>query len=390
MKWITPGRTALTGIALALTLLVSCASEGGNAADPASAGTDPGLVAEATAVTEAAYRGSSTEPPATAPAPAADKEIWIISAFQQVHALAYQSEQLVEAGTAIGWTTRVCDGRNNVNGGWSECIRQATAAGAEGIVLVSVDCAPVRQALVEARQANVKIASFSGFDCDDPTQGASTPLFDAPASYLAGGGSIADLYTRLGELRADIVISKTGGSAKVLHVAFQDVAFGTYLADGFRKRIEKCGGCTIVDTVSIVPPDVPNIRQRFETALARHPEASVVAVDVDYFFVAGIQQALVTAGRPGLLVLGSECQRNDLDYIRSGQGEELCVGVSSGYRSYASIDSLNRVFNGAAAVPAGVGMQIVDADNNLPAPGSEYVGTIDFSSHYQQAWGRSR
>ncbi|MFG3437024.1 sugar ABC transporter substrate-binding protein [Nonomuraea sp. NPDC047897] len=374
----------------ALLALTACGSTS-TGENRSSTGTSTEAVAAAAKAVEAGYTGDYTDPPTSGPKPVAGKDIWVITAWQQVRALAYQAEQLVAAATTIGWKARVCDGLNNVNGGMSTCVRQATAAGADGIVLVSVDCAPVRQALVEARKAGVKIASFSGFDCDDPTQDGGTPLFHAPASYSASMPTLADFYTRLGRLRADVAVARTQGRAKVLHVAFHGIAFGEYVAKGFQEGMAACGGCEIVSTVKIAPADVPNIRQKFETALLQVPKANVVAVDVDHFFVAGIQPALVSSPRKDLLVIGNECQIDNLDYIREDKGQQFCFGASNAYRAYATVDALSRVFNDDPVVPSGIGLQIVDKTRNLPAPGTEYLGPVDFVSLYGKLWdGSSR
>ncbi|RSN11733.1 hypothetical protein DMB42_14300 [Nonomuraea sp. WAC 01424] len=382
-------RASLLSILLAACLSpASCGDASPGEAGGAS-GTSPAVLDAAVKAVENGYTGTYSEPPSSGPAPAKDENVWVITAWQQVRALAYQAEQLTEAATKLGWKAQVCDGLNNVNGGMSTCVRQATAAGATGIVLVSVDCAPVRQALVEARKAGVKIASFSGFDCDDPTQDGSSPQFDAPAGYSADMPRLADFYTRLGAMRADLAIAKTQGKAKVLHIAFHGISFGDYVAKGFTDRIATCGGCEIVNTVKIAPADVPNLRQKFETALVQAPQANVVAVDVDHFFVAGVQPALVSSPRKDLVVIGNECQVDNLDYIRGGKGQQYCFGASNGYRAYATIDALNRVFNGEQVAPAGIGIQIVDKDRNLPAPGAEYVGPIDFAAAYAKTWNGS-
>ncbi|MGP4103909.1 hypothetical protein, partial [Nonomuraea sp. KM90] len=112
-----------------------------------------------------------------------------------------------------------------------------------------------------------------------------------------------------------------------------------------------------------------------------------VTVDIDHFFVAGVQQALVAANKPGLLVVGSECQPDNVTYIRSGKGQQICYGTSSGYRGYATVDALNRAFHGQQPVPAGAGIQLVDKDHSLPAPDAEFTGPIDYAGLYQKAWG---
>ncbi|MEV4001840.1 substrate-binding domain-containing protein [Actinomadura sp. NPDC049753] len=383
-------RAPILGALLVLSLsiaLTACGSSGSQGS--AGTVTSTQVVKESSDAVKRAYAGADyTEPPTGGPQADPGKNIWIISAWQQVHALVYQGREVAAAAGALGWRTRVCDGRNNENGGWGACVRQATAARADGIVLLAVDCAPVRQALVEAKRGGVEIASFSGFDCDDPTQGGSKPLFDASARYATATPTLADFYTRMGRLRADTVIAKTEGKAKILHVSFEDIAMGEYQAKGFTDRIAACGGCEIVDSVKISPADVPSIRQKFETALLKHPQVDVVTVDIDHFFVAGVQQALVSANRPGLLVVGGECQIDNMNYIRSGKGQQICYGSSAGYRAYATVDALNRAFHGSPSTTAGVGLQIVDKGRNMPAPEAEYTGPIDYAGLYKKAWNR--
>ncbi|MEW2386119.1 hypothetical protein AB0873_29100, partial [Micromonospora sp. NPDC047707] len=217
--------------------------------------------------------------------------------------------------------------------------------------------------------------------------GGGSALFDAPARHLPESPGIADYYRQLGSLRANIMINKTGGNAKILHVAFHGVTFGEYLSEGFREGIAACGGCEVVGTLKVAPADVSQLRQKFESALLKVPSATAVAVDVNFFFVAGVQQALVAANRPNLAVVGGECQLENLDYIRSGKGEQVCIGGSNGYRAYGTIDALNRAFNGQPVVPSGSGFQIVDKDRNLPAEGANYEGPVDFRDRYRKLWG---
>jgi ribose transport system substrate-binding protein len=369
----------LAALATMASLLTACGEAGGS-------DTDRGAERVAGELTEL-IEGNYTAPPADAPEPVKGKDIWIISAWQQVHALAYQAERVSEAAELLGWEAKACDGQNNANGGWAGCVRQAVAAGADGLVLLSVDCASTKQALAEARSKGVKIASYSGFDCDDPTQGGGDPMFDAPAAHLASAPTISEWYTELGRVRAQVAIAASEEPAKVLHVTFKGVAFGDYVAQGFRDGMKACEDCEIVDTVEVAASEVPQIRQKFESALVKSPDANVVAVDVDYFLTAGIQPALVAANRPELTVVGSECQDENLGYIQSGKGEQFCFGTSAGYRAYSTVDALNRAFHGEKPVPAGSGFQLVTSEENLPAEGEAFEGPIDYVAAYRETWG---
>ena len=210
---------------------------------------------------------------------------------------------------------------------------------------------------------------MTSFDCDDPTQGGGDAAVDTAVQFTAEVPSAAEFFREQGRLRADWIIAATGGRAKVLHVNFQGVCLRVLPRRGLHHRaLATCTGCSVVGTVEITPPDLPLIRQKFETALLQAPQANAVAVDVDFIVTAGVQRTLAAANRPDLAVAGGECSLDSLGYLRDGKGVQMCIGSSLGYLSYAGIDALNRHFAGSPAVPSGLGWQLVTIDHNLPRP----------------------
>ncbi|GGL01759.1 substrate-binding domain-containing protein [Streptomyces flaveus] len=378
-------RTASAGALAGMLALTGCSTNTGAAAGKPG-GNSAEAVSAATTAVEAAVKGIGGPAPTSGPPASAGKKVWVISAFEQVPGLAHLTEQVRKAGKTLGWKTSVCDGRNNANGAWAGCVRQAVAAKADGIVLESVDCAPVKAALGEAKQAKIKIVGLTAFDCDDPKLGGGKAMFDAGATFASSVPSNAEFFRQQGKLRADWLIAKSKGKAKVLHVAFRGVAFGEYLAEGFEKEIATCSGCTVAGTVDITPQDVPQIRQKFETALTKLPQVNAVAVDVDFMATGGIQAALVSANRPDLSVAGGECSLDSLGYVREGKGVQMCVGSSLGHQAYAAADALNRVFAGAAPAPSGLGWQVVTRDDNLPKAGERYEGPTDYRAEFRALW----
>ncbi|PWJ48291.1 ABC-type sugar transport system, substrate-binding protein, contains N-terminal xre family HTH domain [Quadrisphaera granulorum] len=378
---------ALAAGSLLLLTLTACSSTttSSTSASASAGGADTAAAERAAAAVEAGYAGDSTTPPTSGPAPATGKNVWLISASQQVPGLAHLTERGVEAATTLGWQTNVCDGQNNADGGWAKCVRQAVSAGADAVVLEAIDCAPVSQALSEARAKGVLVASLTSFDCDDPTQGGGQKQFDVDVPF-SNDRTAAQNYTDQGKLRADWVIAQTKGAAKVVHVEFRGVAFGEYLADAFNEQIATCTGCEVVSTVVITPADIPNIRQKFETALLQAPTANAVAVDVDFMLPAGVAQALSTSGKQ-LTVAGAECSQESIGYLHRQQAIGMCIGGSSGWLAYAGMDGLNRAFAGQPVVDSGAGIQLVDATHNLPAEGSVFEGSVDYASAYRAAWG---
>ena len=76
-----------------------------------------------------------------------------------------------------------------------------------------------------------------------------------------------------------------------------------------------------------------------------------------------------------------------MDIIREGGvGVQAGVGTPARWEGFAGIDALLRLFAGDPVAGSGIGLQVFDADHNLPAEG-RYVPPVDFESAYKKAWG---
>lgn len=372
---------AAVGVALTLA---GCSAPAPEATDDGPAGDVP---AEVQANVDAAFAGTAGPLPDSSPAVSPGHDVWVVSAFQQVSGLAKIAEEIQAGAEVLGWSAGVCDGQNDP-GVWSTCIRQGVAAGADTLVLAGVDCGATRQALVEAKEAGVTVAGISAFDCSDPTQGGSESLFDVTVQYGEDFADVADYFTQVGQLRADYLISATGGTAQVLHVAFAGVAIGEYIAKGFTERLATCEGCAIVGTVTITPPDVPNLRTMFESGFVQAADATAVVTDLDFMLSLGVQQALEAAGRDDVTVLGGECVVDTIAFMRAGGGVEACIGFSNGRAAWSLLDGINRFYNDEESAVSTIGWQIYDASNEAdwPADGEPFEGPVDYRDGYSALW----
>lgn len=386
-----PHRRAKARVLAAVVLTAAFALSGCSASEPAtepskepSAGSVP---ADVQARVDAAFAGTDGPLPDSSPAISAGHDVWVVSAFQQVSGLAKIAEEIQVGAEVLGWKAGVCDGQNDP-GVWSTCIRQGVAAGADTIVLAGVDCGATRQALIEAREAGVVVAGISAFDCSDPTQGSSESLFDVTVQYGEEFADVAEYFTEVGKLRADYLISATGGTAQVLHVAFAGVAIGEYLAAGFLEQLATCEGCAVVGTVTITPPDVPNLRTMFETGFVQASGATAVVTDLDFMLSLGVQQALEASARGDLTVLGGECVLDTIAFMRAGGGVDACIGFSNGRAAWSLLDNINRHYAGEESVTATIGWQIFDATNEAawPAAGEPFEGALDYRGGYTALW----
>ncbi|MDQ1129222.1 hypothetical protein [Microbacterium sp. SORGH_AS_0888] len=214
-------------------------------------------------------------------------------------------------------------------------------------------------------------------------------MFDTQLQYGDGIHGVADFFEQSGKLRADYVIEKTGGAAKVLHVEFTGVAIGDYLSKGFTEELAaKCPGCEVVGTVSITPADIAQMRQKFETGMLQASGANAIVVDLGFMLAGGIQQSLVASNAGnGRVVLGGECTQDEIGYLHDANGIQACIAISNGRAAWSLADQLNRFFNGQSAVSDGIGWTLLDAASpNLPAAGQNYDGPLDYRAGYKALW----
>ena len=379
----------LVGIALACAVS-ACGSDSssdsgdagsGDGGASASAGADS---ADVTAALEADYKGTFTAPPTSAPAPAADADVWVVPCGKVVPGCEAPAEGAVAAGEALGWKMTIADGALGVGDGYSVAIRQAVAAKADAIIVTGIDCDFAKGGLQAAKDAGIPTILFGGFDCDDK------PLFTAEVELSEQYPTFGDFMKAWGAAKARWLIKATDGKANVLNVLATDSRTASYPSIGFADELEKdCPDCSIADTVKMVVPDVAGpLAQKFSASLLAHPDANAVQPVFDSFILAGaMPQAIAGTGRK-MTIVGGEGLAPAISLVHAGQvGAE--VAYDNGWAGYAAIDTTIRTLAGEDTVPEGWGWQTIDADHNLPADGQGYAVDYDYASAYKAAWGIS-
>ena len=376
-------KAAVCASLIALTL-TACGGSGGSDDATDQAGKDSGPASTSTAL-DAAYKGVIGAPP-TEPAAAPKGLVWVVSCGESVPTCATPSAGSVEAAEAAGMDAKLCDGKLNPQG-WSDCIRQGISAKAAGIVITGQDCASLQGALGEAKAANIPVIGAGGNDCD---------VTGGDKLYAAIVTNLPDLtqqqwWEKMGALQADWIIGKTDGKAQVLSLEFGDTIWGGWLQDGFEKQLGTCSGCKVLDTVTIGNADVASgqLPQKFSTALLKQPTASAINVPLDGWFFAGLAQAVKQSTRSDdLAVVGNFGEPGNVDFISNNGGEDATVAFAEAWSGWAGVDALIRVLNKQDVLPAGIGLQVMDADNNLPEGGKpfSYNPVIDYKSAYTKLW----
>ena len=200
--------------AVLVCTLVGCKKGGGpsptgapSAEKPANeAAVDGQMLADAEKRLDAAYQGTDRALPSSALKPLPGKKVWIISPGQIGESASIPTNAAKEAGEAVGWKMTLYDAKLDLTN-FSLGIRQAVAAKADGIILHAIDCALVKQPLIEARAAKVKILAYYALDCDNPSV-KSEPLYDGSVNFGSQFGDYASLTRTWGAAKADWVISQ--------------------------------------------------------------------------------------------------------------------------------------------------------------------------------------
>ena len=385
--------TTLVGVGVAAALLL--AGCGGSSDTSETATPETGPVAPAASGAPAAgdaglnYKGTLRAPDGS-PRPAAKgKKIAILSAGQASISSSVPVAAAEAAAKAAGWQTSIYDVQLNPANA-PGLVRQAIAAGVDGIVLQAVDCPGAKGPLQEAKAKGIKVVGIYSFDCDDPVFKSNDPaLFSGQVNYGADAAAgIGQFTEKYGADQAKAVIAATGGKAKVVFFNSPTVTVLNYTGKGFKDEIAKCAECKIVAEIEFAGSELgPNLQQKATTALLQHPEANAVKSPYTSATLLGIAPAVVQSGRASkLYVMGGEGFAPELDLLRANQGVNAVNIAPSDWTGWAAVDSMNSLFNGTAPVDSGLGWQLVDKGHNLPKSGP-FLPAVDFKAIYKKAWG---
>jgi ribose transport system substrate-binding protein len=356
----------------------------------AASGSD---VAAVTAALERDYKGTSEQPPSTAPKVTGSQNIWVISCGQEAEGCSRPVAGAVAAAQALGWKTKVYDGQFGADDAYDTGIRQAVAAKATAILLIGIDCNTAKAGLGVAKSANIPVLGANSFDCNDPALNAGPALFVGVERFASSTPTAAVLNEAVGAAKADWLIVATGGKAKVIETGLTGLTGYYYQNLGFAKELATCSGCSIVAKALGNPSDLSNgvLQQSFSSTLTAHPEANAIMADGDSIVtVAQVPQALQSAGRvSSVFVIGSEGFTQNLDLIRQHRGQNAAVPFDELWVGWGLVDETLRVLAKQPLVDEGMGFQVIDATHNMPTEGQSYGDPINFVAAYKTAWGVS-
>lgn len=366
------------------------ASGCGASSDTGTGTAAPADLAAVESAVEAAYEGTYDEPPTTPTTPSPGKSLWVISCGQIAIGCSTPADAAAEAAEAVGWAVNVYDGKLGANNAYATGVRQAIAAKADAVVIGSIDCPLIKAPLEEAADAGVLVVSLLAYDCDDPRFGGGSPLFTGSVIPNATETSVAEYSVAQGRMKAQWAIAQTDGETTALSLRNTDNLLGQDIADGFEAEIEACSSCTLVSLpFTLADIGAGAVPTKVDQALTRDPAINAVMAPYDSLMVLGVAQSIVRSGRNDeIAAIGGEGYLDNVELIQSNAGQDAAVYESTAWFGWAAVDSLIRLFNEQPLEPAGIGSQLVDADNLPPTDAEGIVPPVDFKAAYLKAWGK--
>jgi ribose transport system substrate-binding protein len=387
-KSVTRGLLALSAAAL---LATACDSGGATT----TTGTAPGggaidsakALGDAKKATEAAFEGTERPVDTTSRAGVKGKKLAIVVSGMAATSSKVPAQGAEEAAKALGWDVTIYDATLNP-ARYPELVRQAVAAGADGIVLVAIDCEDAKQPLEEAKEKGIAVTSVYAFDCDDELAGSrSNALFTQSTNFGPKATTIQAFTQSYGADQANYVIANSNNQAKIIEITAPEFTVLNHTAAGFERTIQQSGGSEIVATVPVTQADLigSQVTPKVQAELLKHPEATWIKSPFSYVTTLGVAPALgSSAGK--VKVMGGEGFAEETDLIHDGKVTAVNV-ISSTWNGWAAVDVLNSVWRKEKSADSGIGWTMVDADHDLPAEGKAYQTPVDFRSAYRKAWG---
>jgi ribose transport system substrate-binding protein len=330
------------------------------------------------------YASTYRRPSARATTPPRGITVFYIGAGMGAAAISEAASAFTEAGHRLAWKVVVVDGKFEPNTQLN-ALNQAIAARPDAIVLYGIDCPTVTSGLTKAKRSGIPVIAEESVDCNAGGN-RGQKLFAAEVTYREG--PFLRWIVKYGEAQGTWLAAQApAGMGRIIEFVETDILSVKLCAEGFERAYKTlCPTCKIVSRVPFVGADFGKLQQKATAALLAHPEANQLYANYDSAVTAGIGAA-VQASHRKIQVMGGAGYAPNATLVRNRRGQSAGVGFAAGWEGFAAADVVIRVLNREPVLSSGIGIQVWDAQHNLPPAGKEFTPPIDYRSAYYKAWG---
>jgi len=352
-----------------------------NQTTPPPATDDPVAAAEERAMIS--YNAPSEwTGPESAPAPEPGKRIAIVSVGQLTEGANRAARGMEAASRAMGWEPTILDGEGQPDVILA-AVNSAVDGDYDGILLIFVEPDTVSEPLNRAREQGVPVVTLG--------QAAYTQTRTELWGHIP---DVSHDWVYTGEVIADYMIWKSDGNVNA------------FLLNGAETTIVNCGqfkgtfdrlhapgacpSCTVtVQNFTIARIETQTAEQAIAAAQADPDLGWVWCYD---FCLARVSTQMEAAGvARDIKGAGFDCNAENIDLIRNGTVQVVCIADPRDWEAWAAVDNLNRLIQGQDPVDQSIPVRLFDTDNvdefTEEDIANGWQGGFDYQSQYKRIWG---
>ena len=354
----------------------SPSSSAGSSSESASAPASD-VVAKAQAAVTAAMAPPSVpalKPVTLKPGPLKVGYLVCGEAAPACHAMGVAAKEAIEAA---GYTPVILDGKLTPQG-WNDAIMAMINQKVDVIVNMVASDALVKSAVEAAFAAKIPVVCQICQNSASPVKNGSSANVDPDMSFQ-------------GTAVANFMIATTDGKPQAALMTNKTAPPVTARMEAILKSFEGCAslGCKVVFSQELGQNGdlVANSRNLSNAILQQHAAGTLdFIVPPSDSQSQGLQQSLSTTGRDDVDIASFDCGDPNLQWIRDGEYQNVCVATPLIWSSWAAIDQAVRILAGEKGADILLPSQLITKDN-VPAKGTP-VEPTDFKSIYTAAWGK--
>ena len=358
-------------------------SEGGatTAKEEEGGGASSSVVSAAKeAVEEAEEEKTEWKGPAKSPPAAKGKSVFVIGCSADVEGCVRDFDAAAEAAEEIGWkvTKLQTDGSPQ---GYNEAYKRAIDSKVDGILSAGIPSPLVEGPMKEAASAGIPVVSMA----------ANNEPEEVGANFKGGlYAEVGPNQVEMGAMAGNFIVAESNGEAK--YGVLNDTTYPVLNVrlEGFKAAIGKCESCEELGEINV---PVAEIAQKLAPASLQFFRANP---DLNYLFGTYdggnvFASQAVRQGGSDVKIVGQDGSAPNLDMIREGGPEVASAAYSLELIGWASVDQLNRAFDGEAPAPewmpenGGIQLRLIVKENAPPS--GPYVGDFEFEENFRELWG---
>lgn len=378
------GLSASLVAALALVFAACGGDEDSDGGGGSSSGGDTSPAVQQAQAEAEKWLSAPTEwaGPKDGPKPTPGKRVAIISCSQATEGCNRPSRSAAAAAKAMGWKPTVLDGKGEPSGQLAAA-NAAVDARYDAIIVILVDPSTnLAEAMTKAKAAKIPVVTLGA------------PGYSEERAALDWIPDISHDWLATGDVLAYYMIWKSKGKvdALMLHDSSTLVVDQGQYKGSHRILTDKskCPDCkvTVKDFTQATLTSQP--AQDALATIQANPQINWIWC-YDFCLQQAVQKLKSAGLGDGLQGAGFDCNAANLELMRQGTIQTVCVADPRDWEAWATVDQANRLVEGEKPADQKIPFLLVDRDtiDKLTPEDLDkgWQGGVDYQAEYKKIWG---